>query len=267
MVEDGLLEALELIARLEPELRVQQPPARAEDLERVRLSTAPVQREHELAAQALAQRMSRHERLELGDELRRSPRCQVGVDPILDGCEPQLVEACDLALGEVLVGEVGERASSPQSERLSERLPGSAGILLEQTMAFCRETLELPRVEIAVGEGKSVAGRHGLDRCGTERAAKLRDEVLERLRSGRRRRAAPELLDQTIRGDDLARVQGEKREQRTLASCAELDDATVVGDLERTEDANLHASPIGCHRADAFSITAADTGQGCPRAG
>ena len=38
---------------------------------------------------------------------------------------------------------------------------------------------------------------------------------------------------------------------------AELDDATVLRHLERTEDANLHAPPIGCHGADAFSITAA----------
>ena len=124
-------------------------------------------------------------------------------------------------------------------------------------MAFCRETLEPPRVEVVGVEPKAVAGRHGLDRSGAERASELRDEVLERLRSGRRRRAAPELLDQTIRGDDLARVQGEKREQRALSPCAELDDATVVRHLERTEDANLHASPIGCHRAEAFSITAA----------
>ena len=38
VVEDGSLEALELIVRLEPELLVQQPPARAVDLERVCLA-------------------------------------------------------------------------------------------------------------------------------------------------------------------------------------------------------------------------------------
>ena len=168
MVEDGSLEALELIVRLEPELLVQQPPARAVDLKRVRLAAAPVQREHELASQPLAQRMSRHERLELGNELRRSTHCQVRVDPILDRSEPELVESRDLALCEVLVGKVGERASSPQSERLSERLPGSAGILLEQTMAFCRETLEPPRVEVVGVEPKAVAGRSRCDRIRAE---------------------------------------------------------------------------------------------------
>ena len=118
MVEDGSLETLELIVRFQPELLVQQPPARAVGLESVCLAAAPVQREHELASQPLAQRMSRHQRLELGNELRRSTHCQVRVDPILDRSEPELVESRDLALCEVLVCKVGERASSPQSERL-----------------------------------------------------------------------------------------------------------------------------------------------------
>jgi acyl carrier protein len=54
VVEDGSLEALELIVRLEPELLVQQPPPRAVDLERVRLATAAIEGQHQLAAEALA---------------------------------------------------------------------------------------------------------------------------------------------------------------------------------------------------------------------
>ena len=54
MVEDGSLEALELIVRLEPELLVEQPPARAVDLERVCLAAAAIEGEHQLAAQSFA---------------------------------------------------------------------------------------------------------------------------------------------------------------------------------------------------------------------
>ena len=54
MVEDGFLEALELIVRLEPELLVQQPPPGPVDLERVRLAAAAIQGQHQLAAKALA---------------------------------------------------------------------------------------------------------------------------------------------------------------------------------------------------------------------
>jgi hypothetical protein len=54
VVEDGSLEALELIVRLEPELLVQQPPSGAVDLERVCLAAAAIEGQHELPAQTLA---------------------------------------------------------------------------------------------------------------------------------------------------------------------------------------------------------------------
>ncbi len=54
MVEDGSLEALELIVRLEPELLVQQPPPRPVDLERVCLAATAIEGQHQLAAQTLA---------------------------------------------------------------------------------------------------------------------------------------------------------------------------------------------------------------------
>src|SRR5215218_3611073 len=49
VVEDGSLEALELIVRLEPELLVQQPPPRAVDLERVCLAAAAIEGQYQLA--------------------------------------------------------------------------------------------------------------------------------------------------------------------------------------------------------------------------
>jgi hypothetical protein len=69
VVEDGSLEALELIGRLEPKLLVQQPPPGPVDLERRRLAAAAVQGEHQLPPEALAQRLLRDEALELGDQL------------------------------------------------------------------------------------------------------------------------------------------------------------------------------------------------------
>ncbi len=228
LVQDRLLELSKRSSWHESKLIAQRGLSLPERLQRVRLSTASVQREHELAAEPLAQRMSRHKVLELGNELRRSPRCQVSVDPIFDRCEPQFLEPRDLVPSEVLVGEVGESSSAPERERLPKCLRRATRIVVDEATSFPGKALELPRVEVDVGERQTVAGRHGLDRCSTERPAKLRDEVLERLGSGRWRRAAPQLLDQTIGGDDLARVQGEKREQGALSPCAELDDATVV---------------------------------------
>jgi DNA-binding SARP family transcriptional activator len=62
---------------------------------------------------ALAERVLADECLELSDQLVVAPKCEVGVDPELDGCQPDLFEPGDGRLGEALVGEVRERRAPP----------------------------------------------------------------------------------------------------------------------------------------------------------
>ena len=50
------------------------------------------------------------------------PERELGVDPLLDRDEPQLLEPLDLAAGELLVREVAERVAAPERERGLERL-------------------------------------------------------------------------------------------------------------------------------------------------
>ena len=64
------------------------------------------------------------ERLQLADELGVPAELELGVDPLLDRGEAQLLEAGDLALGEGVVGEVGQRLAAPERERLGERAGG-----------------------------------------------------------------------------------------------------------------------------------------------
>ena len=61
-----MLERAQRRRRVEPEARHERPPRRAVGLERVGLAARAVEREHLLAAQALAQRVLRGEPLELG---------------------------------------------------------------------------------------------------------------------------------------------------------------------------------------------------------
>ena len=49
-------------------------------------------------AEVLPQRVLVHEALQLGDELLRTPAPQVGVQPQLDGLDPELIETSDLRL-------------------------------------------------------------------------------------------------------------------------------------------------------------------------
>ena len=49
-------------------------------------------------------------------------QCQVGVDPQLESCEPDLVEPRDGCLREAFVRKVHERRASPERERFPEPL-------------------------------------------------------------------------------------------------------------------------------------------------
>ncbi len=117
--EDLLVQALELGAGLDADL-LHQPGARlAIGLERLRLPAGAVEGEHALRMQALAQRVRRDERVELGDHLDMAAGLEVGVDRQLGRPQPQLLEAADLGGGERLVRDVGERVAAPQRERLA----------------------------------------------------------------------------------------------------------------------------------------------------
>ena len=91
--EDGPLEAAQLLARLQPELLVEKAAAGLVDGQRVGLPAGAVEGEHELATEPLAQRVLLDELLELGHELRVASELEVGVDPLLEGCQALLLEA------------------------------------------------------------------------------------------------------------------------------------------------------------------------------
>ena len=121
----------------------EQPAAVAVDLQRVALPAAAIEREHRLAAQALAQRIRGDERVELSDELAVAPELQERFDPVFRRREPEVVETTDLVTREVLEGELGQRRASPERERLVEQ-PSRLGLrsVLECAPAVCRESLE-----------------------------------------------------------------------------------------------------------------------------
>ena len=77
----------------------------------------------------------RSERLELADDLTVEAELDVGVDALLERIEPQLLQAPDLALRELLAREIGERRAPPERERRpssSARSPAERARLDEQ---------------------------------------------------------------------------------------------------------------------------------------
>ena len=97
--------------------------------ERLGLAPRPVEREHLLGMQTLAQRVAPQERVELAGELGMSPSRQVGLDSLLEGREPQLLEARALDLRERLreLGEGWSRARARAPPRGRDARSGLLG--------------------------------------------------------------------------------------------------------------------------------------------
>ena len=92
-------------------------------MQRVSLPAAAVEREHQLAAQPLAEHVLGDQRLELRHQLVMAAERQVGVDAILERREPQLLQPGDLALRVRLAAEIGERLAVPERERIAQAAP------------------------------------------------------------------------------------------------------------------------------------------------
>ena len=146
------MERLQLRARVDPELVHERRARGGVGVERLGLPAGAVEREHQLPAQSLPQRMLADERLELADELGVAATLEIGVEPRLERDEPELLQPCDLGLRPALVREVGEGGAAPERERRGE-LRGSLG---RGELRRCGEpALELGAVELRRAEDRA----------------------------------------------------------------------------------------------------------------
>ena len=131
-------------------------------MQRLGLAVGAVEGEHELAPEPLPQRMPSDERLQLADQLSVAAEREVGLDPLFERRQLQLVQARDLRLCERLVGEVGQGGAPPEGERPAQLLGGllrlplgpSAPCLLEHALeAICVDLAWLDREDVAVPAG------------------------------------------------------------------------------------------------------------------
>ena len=141
MLQDRLLKPLQLLARLEPKLLRQLAAGGSVGVERLGLARRPVERQHQLVAQALPEWMRGDQALELAHELRVATTGQVGVDPLLQRRPAQLLEPGDLVLDEGFVGEVGQRGAAPQRERPAQQVGGTRRL---RPPGLTQELLETP---------------------------------------------------------------------------------------------------------------------------
>ena len=247
MREDGLLETLELGAGLEAELLDERPASIGVHVECLRLAAGAVEGEHQLRAEALAQRMRAHELAQLRHELGVTSSGEVGLDPRLESLEPYVLQPWQCVEYEALAGEIGERLATPEVERRPQDSGGVFGPLLaEQPAALLPKTLEPVEVELIRPERKPVSGRARLERVvRLEQLPQAGDVLLEGGRGVLGRVVAPKDVDQAIARDDGAPAEEKQGQQAPLLHAAEANLPVALPDLERAEDAVVESARQG----------------------
>ncbi len=117
--EDRALELAQVLARLDPELADQGGAGVAIGLQRIGLTARPVQRDHQLAAEALAVRVLGDQRVEPADRLLVSAQRQLGLDQPLERRDAQIGEASGVGGDERLMCDVGQRLAAPSASACS----------------------------------------------------------------------------------------------------------------------------------------------------
>ena len=187
--------------------------------------------------------MSRDELLQLADELRVAPECELGVDPSLDRREPNLLEPLDRGPGERLVREIGERGAAPEPERLPQQVGRLLG--LPRLRRPLRQPLEPMEVELLGGEAQDVPGRAGLDHRRSEDPPQLGDLALH-LRDRRDGGGAVvEVVRESLDRHHAVGPEQEDREGGALLRPPERDRTVGAHNLERPQEAELeHARTV-----------------------
>ena len=259
LAQDRLVARPERWPGLDAEFLDENPPRLVEHRERFGLSAAAVEREHELAAQVLAQRVAGDQRLQFGHQRRVAAELEIGVDARLQRLEAQPLEAAISSAAHASKVKSESAAPAPECESFVQARRGEregaigkpAPALGQQAFEDCRVDLvgvDVQSVAVLPGDDDVIGRRPG---SGDQRLAYPRNVDLHRFGRPGRGLVAPDPVDEAVGGDDLACVHDEDREERTLLMRPQRDRPLIVPDLQISEDPELHVPPsfvVGAER-------------------
>src|SRR6266542_1493310 len=181
------------------------------------------------------------ESLELADEPDVAAQSEIGLDPPLERCDPQVLETGNFRLGERLEREIGECRSAPEVQAFVEEGGCAGGVTdCDRRSTLVKQPLEAARVELVRPKFEHITRGERAEEVGSEDLADLRDMDTHRLKRGRRRSLAPKLLDQAIARDHAVQVHQQDREHSPFPPATKGNHPTPVEHLERAQDPELH---------------------------
>jgi len=245
--EHSFMHAAEPRAWLDAQLGIQHLPGVVEHRQRLGLAAGPVQREHQLPAQPLPQRMLGYQLPQLGAYGGVLAEGQRGFDPVLGRQQPQLGQPLDLEPGERLELQVGQRPAAPQRLRLTQQHRRPARVaLLQRVPSRGHPLLEHLQVQLPGLDPQQIPGRTGQH----PRLAVAVGEDLAQpgdLHPQHPLRRAPlliaeQLVDQLVTRDHLVGVAQQHAQQGPLPRPANAQQRSAAPDLQRPQDPELQPS-------------------------
>ncbi len=173
---------------------------------------------------------------------------EVGIDPLFQRGQPQLLQAGCLGLGEGLVDEVGQRVTPPQPQALAQGGRRRRRIACGQRpAALAGEPLEAQGVDAVGIDGEEVAGLTGEQETGPgarrpsrlQGGAEVGDVGVERGRGGGWCVLAPHHLHEPLPRDNLVGVEHQLGQKGALLGRADLHRDAGVENLQHPEDTEL----------------------------
>ena len=239
VIQDLSLETLECGAGIDPELVDEPCAGLLEGLKRVCLPSRAVEREHQLSAQSLAERVIDDEALEPGDDLRVPAELELSLDLLLDHRESELFEPHRPRGPRTPHSESRDsgspRKSASASRSFFDRADGPSARAAATTRSKRSSCPAHRRPQAAAGI-QAVVSRSARLRAACAAPRCDRAAPSEQSPAG----AGPTTLDQIVDRDDLALAQQQESEQRTLLRPHRREIDAVGVHLEPAEKPELH---------------------------
>ena len=239
------LEFLETRSGLDPELLAERPPRAPVRFQRLCLTAAVVESEHQLSTHALAEGVGGDQGLELGDERVLAPEGEIRVDPCFERGQAKLLETGDLGLCERLEREVCEGPRpAPERKGIPKRRRGLLRLAArELAPAAFQLRLEAMDVELVRRNLDHIASgvreQELLAVTPHEEAPQPREVDAQGRVDRRRGGVSPQLFDEALARDGLVDVHEQQAEERALLRAPERQCLLTSDDLERPEDVEL----------------------------